>query len=99
MSFKDDMKNDLSEFLNEDEFAEEVHYFLGSVSAKVVVQFFDEESNLGNSLVRKVILRVSDLPNLSNEGIFKMKDGSYKVLSFIKEESGLIFNIITQKGE
>ena len=98
MSLKTYLESDLDTFFNVDEFAEEVDYYLGSTVTKVVVQFFDEESDLGDSLYRKLIVRVSELPSLSKEGYFAINGGDYKVLDFIPDEQNLIFNVITRKG-
>ena len=98
MSLKTYLESDLDTFFNVDEFAEEVDYYLGSTVTKVVVQFFDEESDLGDSLYRKLIVRVSQLPSLSKDGYFAINGDDYKVLDFIPDEQNLIFNVITKKG-
>ena len=98
MSLKTYLKSDLDTFLNVDDFGEEVDYYLGSVTTKVVVQFFDEESDLGDSLYRKLIVRVDDMPSMSKDGYFAINGDDYKVIDFIADEQNLIFNVITQKG-
>lgn len=98
MSLKTYLESDLDTFFDVDDFAEEVDYYLGSNTTKVVVQFFDEESDMGDSIFRKLIVRVSDLPTLSEDGYFAIDGDDYKVLSFIPDEQNLVFNVITQKG-
>ena len=98
MSLKQNLKDDLKTFFNETEFAEEVVYHDGATSTTVIVQFFDEESDLGDSIFRKLIVEVSELPNLSNNGYFTIGGGDYAVIDFVPDEQNLIFNVITQKG-
>lgn len=99
MSLKTSLSKDLEVFFNLDDFAEEVDYRLGSNTTKVVVQFFDEESDLGNSIFRKMIVRVEDLPSLSKEGYFAINGEDYKVLDFIPDEQNLIFNVVTRRAD
>jgi len=98
MSLKTNLKDDLDLFFNEEEFADEVSFYLGSRVTKVVVQVFDEESDLGDSIFRKLIVKVADLPTLSKDGYFAIDGENYKVIAFIPDEMNLIFNVITQKG-
>lgn len=98
MSFKDQIKADLDVFFNADEFAEEVEYYEGAISSSVIVQFFDEESGLGDSLIRKLIVKCEDLPNLSKSGYFDIKTIKYGVIDFVPDEQGLIFNVVLRKG-
>lgn len=98
MSLKTYLNSDLDTFFNVDDFAEEVTYYLGSVTTDVVVQFFDDESDLGDSIFRKLIVKVVDLPSLSKDGYFAINGHNYKVIDFIPDEQNLVFNIITRKG-
>lgn len=98
MSLKQYLKSDLDVFFNIGEFAEEVKYYLGGTSTDVEVQFFDEESDLGDSMLRKLIVRYDDLPNLSKDGIFLINDDKYGVLDFMPDEERLLWNVILQKG-
>jgi len=98
MSFKDQLKLDLDVFFNIDEFAVEVIYHLGKTSTPVTVQFFDEESGLGDSVLRKLIVKHDDLPTLSKDGYFMINEVKYGVVDFIPDEEKLIFNVILRKG-
>ena len=99
MSFKNLLKSDLDVFLNEDEFAQEVYYFLGSSSTKVTVQFFDEESDLGDSMMRKLICRITDLPNISKENsYFLINTVKYGILDFNPDEENVMLYVLLQKG-
>jgi hypothetical protein len=98
MSLKTILEEDLVTFFNIDEFAEEVIYYLGAVSTPVVIQFFDEESDLGDSMFRKILVKVADLPTLSREGYFLIGGEKYGVIDFFPDEQNLINNVLTQKG-
>ena len=98
MSLKTFLKSDLDVFFNIGEFAQEVDYYLGSISTTIAVQFFDEESDLGDSMMRKMVLRYDDLPNLSKSGYFVIDSEKYGVLDFVPDEERLVWNIILQKG-
>ena len=96
--FKTQLKTDLDEFLDDEVFAQEVEYYLGSVSASVTVQFFDTESNLGDSMLLKMICRLTDLPNLSKDGYFLINTVKYGILDFRPDEENVLMQIILQKG-
>ncbi len=98
MSLKTYLKSDLDTFFNLDEFAQDVTYYLGSISSEVTVQFFDEESDLGDSMMRKLICRVSDVPSLSKDGYFIINGIKYGVIDFMPDEEGLIQQVILQKS-
>ena len=98
MTLKNQLKSDLNEFFNEDDFAEEVKYYLGSVSSSVTVQFFDQESDLGDSMMRKMLCRVNDLPNLSKDGYFIIGVTKFGVIDFRPDEENVLMQIILQKG-
>ena len=98
MGFKDYLKSDLDTFLNVDEFAEEVKYHFKGTTTEVVVQFFDEESDLGDSMFRKIIVKVDDMPTMSNEGYFLIDNVQYGIISFYKDSQGLLYQILTQEG-
>ncbi len=98
MTFKNSLELDLDTFFNVDEFAQEVKYYLGATSTSVVVQFFDEESDLGDSMLRKLVVKVSSLPDLSTDGYFLIGGEKYGVVDFMPDEQNLIFNVITQRG-
>ena len=97
MGFKDQLKVDLDVFFDIDEFAVEVVYHLGKITTPVTVQFFDEESGLGDSLIRKLIVKYHDLPTLSKDGYFMIDEVKYGVIDFIPDEEKLIFNVILRK--
>lgn len=96
--FKNQLKNDLSVFFNDEEFAQEVKYYLGSVSTSVTVQFFDTESDLGDSMMLKMICRLTDLPSLSKDGYFLIETVKYGVLDFRPDDENLLMQIVLQKG-
>ena len=98
MTFQEAINQDLAVFFNTGEFAREVDYFLGSVSNKVVVQFFDEESDLGDSMMRKLVVKLDDIPNISRNGYFIIDGEKYGVIDFMPDEQGLIQQVILQKG-
>jgi len=98
MSLKKILREDLDVFFNDEEFAEEVIYYLGATSTSVVVQFFDEESDLGDSLLRKMVVKVDDLPSISREGYFLINGAKYGIIDFFPDEQNLIYNVLTQKG-
>ena len=97
MSLKDNLEADLGTFFNVDDFAVEVEYRLHSDSTKVVVQFFDIESDLGDSMMVKLIARVSDLPNISKDGYFLLRGDKYGVIDFTPDEQGIVLNALLQK--
>lgn len=98
MTFKNQLKSDLDTFLNDEEFAEEVFYFNGSTSTKVTVQFFDEESDLGDSMMRKLVCRVEDLPNISKDGYFLIQTVKFGILDFRPDEENRLQQVLLQKG-
>jgi hypothetical protein len=99
MTFKEQLADDLSVWLNVDEFAEEIDYVdaVGLVT-KVVVQFFDDESDLGDSMFRKLIARKTDLPTMSKNGYFLINGDKYGIVDFNPDEQDLLWNVLTQKG-
>jgi len=99
MSLKTQLKNDLAVFFNIDEFAYTVEYHQdGNIAIPVAVQFFDEESDLGDSMMRRLSVPVDKLPTLSRRGYFAINGDKYGVVDFMPDEEGLIFNVILQKG-
>lgn len=98
MSLKNYLKSDLEVFLNEDDFAEEVMYFLGSTSTKVIVQYFDQESDLGDSMMMKLVCRVDALPNLSKDGYFLIETVKYGILDFMPDEQNVMMQVLLQEG-
>ncbi len=49
-------------------------------------------------MMRKMVLRYDDLPNLSKSGYFVIDSEKYGVLDFVPDEERLVWNIILQKG-
>ena len=99
MNFKSQLKSDFETvFLNKDEFAQEVKYYLGSTSTTVTVQHFDEESDLGDSMMKKMVCKVDDLPNLSEDGYFLIDTVKYGILDFRPDEENVMMQILLQKG-
>jgi len=98
MTLKSSLKKDLEVFFNVDEFADKVSYFIGSTSTDVTVQFYDEESAMGDTLLRKMVIPIDEIPNLSRDGYFIIGGNKYGVIDFFPDEQNLIFNVITQKG-
>ena len=98
MSFKNQLKIDLDEFLNDAEFAQEVKYYLGAVSTSVTVQFFDDESDVADTLIRKMLCRIDSLPSLSKDGYFLIDTIKYGVIDFKPDEEEVLMQIILQKG-
>lgn len=97
MSLKKNLKSDLAIFFTDDEFAEEVEYNLGTDSYPVTVQFFDEESALGDTMLRKVIAKFDEIQNISKDGYFRINGDKYGVISFMPDEQKLIQQIILRK--
>tara|TARA_R110000772_G_C13138329_1_gene423695 strand:- start:408 stop:665 length:258 start_codon:yes stop_codon:yes gene_type:complete len=81
-----------------DEFAEEVLYFDGSTSTTVTVQFFDQESDVADVSMRKLVCAFSDLPNLSTSGYFLINTIKYGVLDFMPDEENVMMQVILQEG-
>jgi len=98
MNFKEHIKADLEVFFNTDEFAQEVKYYLGTRSTKVTVQFFDQESELGDSMMRKIIFKKEDLPNISKDGSFLIDTIKYGIIDFRPDEENLLMQVILQKA-
>ena len=98
MSLKTYLESDLDTFFNIGEFAEEVTYHLSAEITDVTVQFFDVESDLGDSMFRKLVVKVADLPTLSNQGYFLIDSKKYGVISFYEDEQSLIYNVLTQES-
>ena len=98
MSLKKHLKNDLNVFFSIDEFAQDVSYYLGAVSTTVRVQFFDEESDLGDSMMRKMVFKKDDLPNISKSGFFLIDTKKYGIIDFRADEENLIMQVILQKA-
>ena len=98
MSLKTYLKSDLDTFFEIDEFAQDVSYYLGAVSSTVRVQFFDEESNLGDSMMRKLIVKKDDLPNISKDGYFLIDTIKYGIIDFRPDEENLLMQVLLQKG-
>lgn len=99
MTFKNQLKSDFENtFLNVDEFAEEVEYFDGTNSVTVKAQFFDAESDLGKSMMLKMVCRVEDLPNISKKGYFLVNTVKFGVLDFTPDEENIIMQILLQEG-
>jgi len=97
MSLKTQIASDLDTFFNIGEFAEEVEYSDGVNSSTVTVQFFDEESDLGDTMMRKLILKKEDLLTLSKDGYFIINSTKYGVIDFMPDEQMLIQQVILQK--
>ena len=98
MSLKNYLKSDLEAFFNVGEFAQEVSYYLGAISTTITVQFFDQESELGDSMMRKMVFKKDDLPNISKEGYFLINTIKYGVIDFRPDEENLLMQVILQKG-
>jgi hypothetical protein len=97
MTFKDNLVQDLDTFFNIDEFAEEVEYRLLSDSTLVVVQFFEIESDLGDSMMVKLIARVGDIPNISKDGYFVINSEIFGVIDFSPDDQNIVLNVLLQK--
>ncbi len=98
MSLRDNLEKDLDVWFNVDEFARRVRFYVGTSSTEVAVQFFDEESDLGDSMMRKLIVKKSDLQNISKDGYFLIDGVRYGVVDYIPDEENLIYNVLLQKG-
>ena len=98
MSFKDQLETDLAVFFNTDEYAVDVTYHHSGVTTTVTVQFFDDESDMGDSMMRKLIAKVTDVPTISKSGYFLINGDKYGVIDFKPDEQGLIMQILLQKG-
>lgn len=96
MTFKDQLKQDLSVFFNPDEFGTVVEYHLNGNHTNVPVQFFDEESELGDSRLRKMVFDINELPNISKNGYFIIGSDKYGVVDFKPDEEELLMQVILQ---
>ena len=97
MSFQSQLKSDLAVFLNGDEFAYEVEYILNTTSTLLTVQFFDDESDVADTMVRKIVADYDDIPTISRSGYFVIDGDKYGVLDFRLDEEQLIMQIVLQK--
>jgi len=97
MSLKDYLAKDLEAFFSLNEFAQKVTYYLGAIPVDVDVQFFDQESDLGDSMMRKLVIKKADLPNLSKDGYFIINEVKYGVVDFMPDEENLIQQVILQR--
>ena len=99
MDFKSYLESDLAVFLNTEEFAYTVEYHVGTDPVvEVEVQFFDEESDLGDSMMRKLVARVSDVPTISKNGFFMVEGDKYGIIDFRPDEENLILQVLLQKA-
>lgn len=99
MSLKSYLKSDLDTFFNVEEFGQTVDFYIGSTSTSVDVQFFDQESDLGDSMFKKMVMRVGDLPNISKQGYFIINNEKFGVVDFRPDEENLILQILLQKAK
>jgi len=100
MNFKDVLDSDLDTLLDTDEFAQSIEYRYGTETPlNVNAQVFDEASDIGDSVMRIIIVRMSDIPTISTRlSSFLINGEVYGVISYTADEHNLLYTILTQRS-
>lgn len=99
MNFKDDLLDDLQVFFDTDEFGQVVSYYINEDEPITFSsQLFDDESELTDTMVSKMVYNKDYLPNISKEGFFVINNNKYGILAFTLDEEKLLMQVMLQKG-
>lgn len=100
MSLKDDMEDDLDDFFDTDEFAEEIVYVTGAKTISAIIDYTGdpEMSGVNSSTQASITVKKSDVPDIEVMHEFNF-DGHLWIVDRIVQGDRYTMNMIVRRKE